>query len=180
MPRPMPETPDAPVRRAADCHDLDRVGHDGAALLQSLMDGSATRPETRPETVWIPPRGITVRRSTQVEATDDPILQKAFAILRQGRSRAMGPSQVADALGISRTELDHLAHRELGHSLAAEIVRQRLAQAKVLLAETDLPLRAVAMETGFCHAAHLANAFRDAFGVTPGKFRAAKAAPQFT
>ena len=180
----MPETPDAPVRRAVDCHDLDRVGHDGAALLQSLMDGSATRPatrpETRPETVWIPPRGITVRRSTQVGATDDPILQKAFAILRQGRSRAMGPSQVADALGISRTELDHLAHREHGHSLAAEIVRQRLAQAKVLLAETDLPLRAVAMETGFCHAAHLANAFRDAFGVTPGKFRAAKAAPQFT
>ena len=151
-------------------HDLGRVGYEGAARLQSLMSGEVRR---RSPTVLVPPRGIAVRRSTQIEATDDPVMSRAFAILRRDRGvRATAPGQIADELGIPRAELDLVARRELGHSLAAEIVRQRLAQAKILLSETDLPLRAIAHETGFCHAAHLANAFRDAFGVTPGWFRA--------
>ena len=33
-------------------------------------------------------------------------------------------------------------------------------------------VRSLAAETGFCHAAHLANAFHRAFGLSPGRFRA--------
>ena len=69
--------------------------------------------------------------------------------------------------------LNRVARRELGRTLTAEIIRQRLAHARILLAETNLTLKAIAAETGFCHAAHLANAFRKAYALSPGRFRAA-------
>ena len=149
-------------------HDLERVGYEGAATLHRLM-ASADTP--RPQTVLIPPRGIAVRFSTQVEATDDPLLLRAFAFLRRNFGRATGSDQVAEALGVSRAELDRAAHWTLGRSFAEELRRQRLARAKVLLAETDLTLEAIAVETGFCHAAHLANAIRAAFGTTARDLR---------
>ena len=149
-------------------HDLERVGSEGAALLHRLMS-SADAP--RPQTVLIPPRGVAVRFSTQVEATDDPLLLRAFAFLRRNFGRETGSAQVADALGVSRIELDRAAQRALGRSFAEELRRQRLARAKVLLAETDLTLEAIASETGFCHAAHLANAIRTAFGTTARSLR---------
>lgn len=151
-------------------HDLERVGSEGAALLQSLMD-SPQAGRTCPDPVLIPPRGVAVRFSTQVEATDDPLLRRAFAFLRRNFGRATGSAQVADALGVSRAKLDRAAHQALGRSFAEELRRQRLARAKVLLVETNLTLEAIAAETGFCHAAHLANAIRAAFGTTARDLR---------
>ena len=49
-------------------HDLERVGYEGAALLDRLMQGEAA-PE-RP--VLIPPRGVTTRQSTDTAAVSDP------------------------------------------------------------------------------------------------------------
>lgn len=149
-------------------HDLERVGYEGAALLHQLIE---TRQTKGAEPILIPPCGIVVRQSTQIEATDNPLLRKAYDLIRHDFSRSLGINQLADELGVSRRELNRVAHDELGHSLADEIIRQRLARVKVLLAETNWPLRAVAAETGFCHAAHLVNAFRAAFGRTPGDYR---------
>ena len=150
-------------------HDLERVGYEGAARLHALMAGKKSAAFAHP--LLVPPQGVAVRRSTQIEATENPLMQRAFAILRRDLAKSTGIAQIADELGVSRGELSQVARRELGHSLADEFMRQRLARAKILLAETDYPLRAIAAETGFCHAAHLANAFRAAFGLTPGQFR---------
>ncbi len=150
-------------------HDLERVGYEGAARLHRLMEAGG-RPED-PRPLLIRPRGIAVRRSTQVEATDDPLLRRAFAILRRDLARSTGVEQIADELGVSCAELNRVARRELGRTLAAEFIRQRLARARILLSETDYTLQAISAETGFCHSAHLANAFRKAFGLTPGEFR---------
>ena len=153
-------------------HDLERVGSEGAALLQSLMD-SPQAGRTCPDPVLIPPRGVAVRQSTQTEAAEDPLLRRAFAVIRRDLGRATGVAQVADELGVTCAALNRVVRRERGRTLAAELVRLRLARARVLLAGTDLKLEAVAAETGFCHAAHLANAFHKAFGLSPGRFRAA-------
>ena len=152
-------------------HDLERVGYEGAALLHRLME--SPRSLRTPQTILIPPRGVAVRQSTQIEAVEDPLLRRAFAIIRRDLGRSVGVAQIADELAVSCAELNRVARRELGRTLADEFLRQRLARAKVLLTETDLTLEAIAHETGFCHAAHLANAFRAAFGQTPGHFRRA-------
>ena len=149
-------------------HDLERVGYEGAALLQRLMDSASP---TRIQSILIKPCGVAVRQSTEVEAADDPQLRRAFAIIRRDISKSTGIEQIAAELEMPRKELNRIARQELGHTLTEELIRQRLARAKVLLSDTDMTLHAIASETGFCHAAHLANAFRRAFGVTPGRFR---------
>lgn len=155
-------------------HDLERVGYEGAALLQRLMDSTTAMPV---KSILIKPCGVAVRQSTEVEAADSPLLRRAFAIIRRDISKSTGIEQIAAELGMPRKELNRIARQELGHSLTEELIRQRLARAKVLLADTDKTLLAIASETGFCHAAHLANAFRKAFGITPGRFRRVRSTP---
>lgn len=156
-----------PVPLSSIRNDLEQVGYEGAALLQRLMDGQ--KAPARP--ALVPPRGIAVRRSSDVVAADSPCLRQAFQIIRRDLTKATGIGEIAAEVGVSRTELNRLARAECGHTITDELIRQRLLQARRLLAATDLPLREVARETGFCHAAHLANAFRRAFALTPGEYR---------
>jgi AraC family transcriptional regulator len=52
------------------------------------------------------------------------------------------------------------------------LLQRRLERAKRLLAEGELPIAAVALDTGFCHQEHLTRLFRRHCGVTPGAYRA--------
>ena len=73
-----------------------------------------------------------------------------------------------------RIRLDRLFTAELRRSAGKEILRQRLAKAKHLLAKTDDTLDAIASSCGFCHASHLVNAFKKATGTTPHRYRRSK------
>lgn len=53
----------------------------------------------------------------------------------------------------------------------AWFLRQRIAHAERLLADTALPLVEVALECGFSDQAHFTKAFAKASGVTPAKWR---------
>ena len=53
----------------------------------------------------------------------------------------------------------------------ATLTRLRMFEVKRLLTLTDLPVKEIATQTGFCHAQHLSNVFRRAEGITPLKFR---------
>jgi len=61
--------------------------------------------------------------------------------------------------------------RFLGHGPAEELLRLRLEHAARLLAESDLPLKAVAHRTGFASASYLCTAFSRERGMTPGSWR---------
>lgn len=52
------------------------------------------------------------------------------------------------------------------------ILRQRIAEAKRLLATRPLPIADVALSVGFASQSHFTTAFRKAVGVTPGRYRA--------
>jgi len=51
------------------------------------------------------------------------------------------------------------------------LVRRRLQRALERLAETDLPLSAIAYTTGFADHSHLTRQFRHHFGVPPSRYR---------
>lgn len=148
-------------------HNLERIGHAGAALLDRLMNGG-TAPE---KPVLIAPQGITLRRSTDTVAVNHPVLRSAMSYIKSNLSDPIGAPQIADGIGISRLQLDRLFAKELGISVGREIVRQRLVQAKLLLRNTDAPLTEIAARTGFCNSAYLANVFKSETGLTPGAWR---------
>ena len=147
--------------------NLERGGYEAAALLDRLMSSGRRTPRT----VLIPPAGIVTRRSTDVIAVADPTIRRALEFIRRNLGRAIGAPQIAEGLGIRRTDLDALFRMQLNRAVGAEIRRQRFAQVKVLLKTTDRAISAIARETGYCTPSHLTNAFRAAFGVTPKAWR---------
>ena len=148
-------------------HDLERVGYEGAALLDRLMQGEAA-PESP---VLIPPRGVTTRQSTDTAAVSDPILRRAVEIIDRDYAKPLGAAQIADRIGIARVKLDRLFAAEFGTSVGAKILNIRLSAARRLLLGSDLTLLEIATQSGFCNAGYLANTFRRETGLTPGEFR---------
>ncbi|MGN0852744.1 MAG: substrate-binding domain-containing protein [Kiritimatiellia bacterium] len=148
-------------------HDLERGGYEGAALLERLMNGDPA--PARP--VCIPPKGIVTRQSTDVFATDDPVLRDVLRYIKDHLAEPFGAAQIANALNLPRTRLDRLFADRIGHAVGQEILRARLARAKLLLAESRLPIAEIARATGFCNAGYLSCVFKRNFGLTPRAWR---------
>ena len=159
------ENQDVPISSIA--HDLERISYERAALLDRLMAGAA--PPEKP--ILIPPRGIVTRRSTDTFVAENPVTLAALAYIRDNLAKSFGVRQVADAIGVSRPTLDRIFAADLGTSIAQETLRQRIAQAKVLLSETNASISEIANSLGFCHGPHLSNAFRRSVGLSPGEWR---------
>ena len=162
-----------PVPLSSVEHDQERTGYEGAALLDRLMNTRSAR-STRhkaPSTIFIPPTGITVRASTDRMAVSSPVLRKALVFIKQTLSKPIGINQIAEAIGTSRATLDRLFKSEMDRSAGQEILRQRIALAKSLLANEELSIAQIATECGFCNQAYLTNLFKETIGLTPLKYR---------
>ena len=79
--------------------------------------------------------------------------------------------RVAQALGMSGRSLGRACQDALGESPAALVRRLRLEQARRLLEESSLPLKAVAQRTGLGEASTLWRLFTRQLGVTPAEYR---------
>ena len=148
-------------------HDQGRTGYEGAELLDRLMDG--VEPPRKP--VLIPPRGITVRASSDFVAATSPVVRHALEYIRSHIGDSFGLTQIAAATGVSRATVARLFDQELGRPAGAEILRQRLELAKRLLAKDELSIAEIAYRTGFCNPAYFTNTFRAAIGLTPKAWR---------
>lgn len=155
-----------PVPLSSVEHDQGRTGYEGAELLGRLMSGE--KPPAGP--ILIPPRGVTVRASTDFTSAASPIVRKALCLIRDNLSRPFGLAQIAAALGLSRATVARLFEAELGRSAGAEIMRQRLACAKKLIREGALSMSEVAYRSGFCNPAYFANTFHRKTGLTPREY----------
>lgn len=83
-------------------------------------------------------------------------------------------ASAARRLGLSREHLSRRASLELGRPPRAWLARERLNRAAILLATTDLPVRAVAGTVGFTSPTALCGAFRRVHGLAPSAFRRAR------
>ena len=145
----------------------ERHGYEAAALLQRLMDGEP--PPRGP--ILIQPGELVVRASTDWTAAADPLVAKALELVAGNLSRPWGVAQLSRELGVPPLRLGRHFKAELGRAPGAEILRQRLAKARTLLRETDMPLARIAELCGFCHASYLVNLFRRETGLTPREWR---------
>ncbi|NQT12155.1 MAG: DNA-binding transcriptional regulator, partial [Planctomycetes bacterium] len=145
----------------------ERIGFEAARLLDRLMHGG--RPPQGPS--LLEPTGVVTRQSTDTLAVDDPDLARAAAFIR---SHATDRIQVRDVLRevpVSRRWLERRFREVLGRGPAAEIRRVRLARAKRLLAETEMPVPEVARLAGFGSREYLAAVFKSEFNLSPRQYR---------
>ncbi len=114
---------------------------------------------------------IQPRKPLQIES-EDPRLKAALLIMEQHTEDVISIQQLADAVGISRRQLERL-FMEKAKTSPAHIYKQiRLERAKRLVANTKAPLIDIAMEVGFESASHFSKVFRRIYGQSPTKLRA--------
>jgi LacI family transcriptional regulator len=152
-------------------HDLEGVAYQAAALLDRLMSGGrAPRQPLR-----VPPRGLAVRRSTDVVAIENPPVAQALRFIADRYAdHLLSVDDVTRASGLSRRPLEILFRQELRRTINEEIIRVRLARATELLRATGQSVQDIAAGVGFTRSNHLCRIFRQRFAMTPTQYRAAE------
>ncbi|WP_375450920.1 AraC family transcriptional regulator [uncultured Devosia sp.] len=80
-------------------------------------------------------------------------------------------SEIVRRSGIPASTLRRRARQQLGTSIKAEQLRQRLDGAKELLATSALPIAAIAEASGFSDPYYFSRLFKRREGMTPSQFR---------
>lgn len=78
---------------------------------------------------------------------------------------------LAAVAGLSRCHFARAFKQSVGTSPHAYVMQRRLEQAERLLADTDLSLIRIALDSGFSDQSHFSSCFRRHFGVSPRSFR---------
>ena len=142
-------------------------GYTAAGLLASLVKGEAVADAE----VLIEPERVFSRRSTDSLAVADRAISRALALIRERACERLTVADVMRHAAVSRDRLEKGFRRALGRSPHAEIRRVRLARARELLLNTDLPLKDIADQAGFEYPEYFNATFKRVFGRSPGRFR---------
>lgn len=149
----------------------ERIGYEAAALLHRLMRGG--RPPRKP--ILCEPRGLVIRRSTDVSAVGDPLVAQICRRIRDQAAKPVSIEQILDGVPASRSAIFRRFKVELGRSPKKELTRVRLERAKALLTNSSLTVEEVARQTFQTDAKHFIAVFRRAAGVTPMDYRRQRA-----
>jgi len=145
----------------------DRVGYEAAALLDRLMAGKPP-PETP---IFISPKELVVRRSTDVSVVDNPLVAAALRYIAEHSHEYLQVADVAKHVHTTVRSLSRHFLAAMGRTMTDEIARLRLERAKRLLVESNQPIKQLAMDCGFSDATYFGRVFLQAEGVTPSEFR---------
>lgn len=144
-----------------------RIGYEAAELLDRLMLG-----ERAPQAhTLVEPRGIAMRLSTDVLATDDQAVVKAISFIREHTCERIQVADVFRHANMSQAALEPRFKAALGRTVYQEVQRVRVERVKQLLADTDLPLKQVAHRAGFQYTEYMMRVFRRATGQTAKQYR---------
>ncbi len=150
-------------------NNRELLGFQAAKMLQALMAG-----EPVPLTpLKIPPKEIVIRASSDILAVENAKAAQALRFIWKNYPQDITSDTVARAVGLSRRGLFYLFQKYLHRSIAGEILKCRINEAKRLLVETNQTMDEIASLSGLKHAEHLARVFRDHLRQTPSDFRKA-------
>jgi AraC-like DNA-binding protein len=105
-------------------------------------------------------------------ALRDPQIGTAVHLIHTQPEEAWTVERLAAEVGYSRSAFAARFRELVGESPMAYVTRTRLALAATLLQRTSLSIAEVARRAGYSSQASFARAFKRAFGVAPGAYRA--------
>lgn len=95
----------------------------------------------------------------------------AIQFMRTNTEDPLTLDEIAEALHISRRQLERTFKTHLGTTPKQYYNNLRVERAYALLSETEMTVLHVAIATGFSSAASLSRRFRSRYGMVPGAFR---------
>jgi AraC-like DNA-binding protein len=102
---------------------------------------------------------------------NETLLAEVFDTIEQRFAEPLSPSEVAKSVGMTPGHLTTLVRRRTGGTLGDWITERRMAQARRLLTETDLPVGEIARRVGLPDPGYFARVFRRSNGLTPRAWR---------
>lgn len=103
----------------------------------------------------------------------EPLLAEVFEVIERNYARPLSLRDVAAAVNLSPGHLTSTVRRRTGRTVQEWITERRMAQARRLLAVTDLPISDIGRQVGFPDAGYFARTFGKVHGVSPSQWREA-------
>lgn len=115
-------------------------------------------------------------RAAPAAAASDPVdarIAEAVRLMRASLAEPLTMGDCARAAGMSPTRFAHRFRERLGYAPMEYLRRLRIEQARVLLGDPGLTVKAVAARCGFPDQYHFSRVFRQVDGLAPSRFREA-------
>src|SRR5215208_5558255 len=98
---------------------------------------------------------------------DEPLLAEVFSFIEERYREPISLKDVARAVGLSPGHLTTVVGRKTGRTVLEWIAERRMAEARRLLVETDLPVEEVGGRVGYADSHYFVRVFRRGHGATP-------------
>ncbi|MBO7710160.1 MAG: helix-turn-helix domain-containing protein [Lachnospiraceae bacterium] len=169
-------SPDSPV---LTCRNMDRICETMEELLQ-YSELNYANELFRMGAMYhllalIAENGAQVMPQIPSDGTPDQLyVKKAVNLLINSKESTVKVSDVADAVGISRSYLTSLFKREMKVSPQEFLMNFRMERAGDLLRHTSWSVGEIAEEIGYADTMSFSKAFKNHFHITPSQFRVLK------
>jgi AraC-like DNA-binding protein len=101
----------------------------------------------------------------------EPLLADVFAVIDRRHADPMSLRDVAREVGMTPGHLTTVVRRRTGRTVQEWIIERRMAEARSLLADTDLPVAEVARRVGMSDPGYFSRQFRRTHGTSPRNWR---------
>jgi len=101
----------------------------------------------------------------------EPLLAEVFAVIEQRHAEPLSLRDVAQEVGMTAGHLTTVVRRRTGRTVGEWIIERRMAEARSLLAETDLPIAEVARRVGVSDPGYFSRLFSRTHGSSPRQWR---------
>lgn len=109
------------------------------------------------------------------ETLSPAVMRRLAALVEDALDGPIRVQALADAAGLSRSHFSRAFARSFGATAQRYILSRRIARARGLLTDTNLPATCIAAQCGFATPSHLTTAFKAELGLTPTDYRKALA-----
>lgn len=101
----------------------------------------------------------------------EPLLADVFAVIDRRHGDALSLRDVASEVGMTPGHLTTVVRRRTGRTVVEWIIERRMAEARGLLAETDLPVAEIASRVGVSDPGYFSRLFSREHGMSPRDWR---------
>ncbi|MGH3532624.1 MAG: helix-turn-helix transcriptional regulator [Mycobacterium sp.] len=106
-----------------------------------------------------------------LQRSGEPLLADVFGVIERRHSEPLSLRDVARELGITPGHLTTVVRRRTGRTVQEWIIERRMAEARSLLADTDLPVGEIAGRVGVSDPGYFSRLFRRTHGTSPRNWR---------
>ncbi len=102
----------------------------------------------------------------------EPLLADVFSVIERRHAEPLSLRDVAREVGMTPGHLTTIVRRRTGRTVQEWIIERRMAEARSLLSDRDLPIQEVARRVGLSDPGYFSRLFRRMHGTSPRTWRA--------